>query len=332
MNNYEIDWSDIVFGSKKCLRELKAVLIAPSREMSIVRLTQLVKQYLPNGNIVIACSKESYIDGFEGQPQFRTLSAEIIKDISCKVNKSPSPHKITLLHCEQSDMNQIYEKVKFSQVILVNGSWKNSFHTRPEYYTLISNNIPFEFVSPFADEVEAKKYADDFEVRQYKSDKLLTEIEMFNIANLSAINSFDNNFQTGVALGKRSGDKYKLILTAFNKTVPYQSFAWHFGPLRERHLCVAGDLNYYDTIHAEVLLLVNAQKEKISLKDTVLFINLLPCPNCARMLCETDINEVIYSIDHSGGYAVALLEKAGKKVTRLIDSDSILRTEESYAS
>jgi hypothetical protein len=36
------------------------------------------------------------------------------------------------------------------------------------------------------------------------------------------------------------------------------------------------------------------------------------------MFCETDIAEFVYSEDHSAGYAIALLEKAGKKVRRVI--------------
>ncbi|NTW61981.1 hypothetical protein HGB25_01035, partial [Candidatus Saccharibacteria bacterium] len=115
--------------------------------------------------------------------------------------------------------------------------------------------------------------------------------------------------------------------TAFNKTVPYQTFAWHFGPQRETHMAAPGDLNYYDTIHAEANLIVAAAKNCTNLSGTTLFINLLPCPNCAKILCETDINEVVYSLDHSDGYAVALLEKAGKTVRRLIDSEKLIRSE-----
>jgi hypothetical protein len=36
------------------------------------------------------------------------------------------------------------------------------------------------------------------------------------------------------------------------------------------------------------------------------------------MLSETDIEEFVYSIDHSEGYAIKLLEAAGKKVRRIV--------------
>lgn len=329
MNNYETNWSDIAFGSKKSLRGLNATFIATPRQMSIARFTQLVKNYLPIGNITIGCAEELYINGFDNQSQFKTLQFDEIKSLVEKVNKSSSPHKITMLHCKQSDLVSIYEKIKFRKVVLVNGSWQYTFHTRPEYYALVSRNIPFEFVSPFADEQEAIEYAADFDkhITLQKSDINLTELEMIQAANNVAKNAFDHSFQGGVALGKKNGDRYKLVMTTYNKTVPYQTFAWHFGPLRERHLSPPGDLNYYDTIHAEANLIVQAAKNHIDLQGTSLFINLLPCPNCAKILCESDIVEVVYSLDHSNGYAVALLEKAGKIVRRLVDNEKLINQE-----
>jgi len=329
MNKYEFWWSDMAFGDKKPLKTLDATFIATPREMSVARFTQLVKNYLPHGNIIVGCAEELYVNGFDSQPQFKTLQYSDIKSLVDKVKESSSPHKITILHCKQSDLVPIYEKIKFRKVMLVNGSWQYTFHTRSEYYTLVSRNIPFEFVSPFASEEEAVEYAANFDkqIVLQKPGLGLTELQMIQAANNVAKNAFDHSFQSGVALGRKKRDKYELITTAFNKTVPYQTFAWHFGPLRERHLSPPGDLNYYDTIHAEANLIVQAAKQHIDLKGTSLFINLLPCPNCAKILCESDIVEIIYSIDHSDGYAVALLEKAGKTVRRLVDNEKLINQE-----
>ena len=328
MNNYELNWSELAFATKKPLKSLNAVFISAPRVMSISRLTQLIKQYLPTGNIVIGCAEELYIDGYDGQAQFKTLQSGDIAALVDKVNKSPSPHKITVLHYRQSDIVAIYNKVKFHSVVLVNGSWQYSFHLRPEYYALVSQNIPFDFVSPFVDEIEAMEYANNFKSRiTPKANNLFTDVEMLRIANAAAKDSFDTSFQTGTSLGKRSGNKYEFIATSYNKTVPYLTFAWHHGALRERHLSPSGDLNYYDTVHAEIMLLAEAQKKGLVLVGTSLFINLLPCPTCARVLCETDISEIVYSLDHSNGYAVALLEKAGKTVRRLVDNDYLINKE-----
>ena len=329
MNKYELNWSDIAFGSKKVLKDLDAIFIAPPREISTTRFTQLVKQFLPIGNIVLGCAEEEYIVGFEGQPQFKTLRCETVKPLIDRVNVSSSPNKITILHCKQSELVYIYEKIKFRHVLLVSGSWQFTFHTRPEYYALVNNKTPFEFVSPFSSEKEALQYALDFEKNMVvqKPGVLLSETQMMDAASAVAKNAFDHSFQSGVALGKKIGPNYTLLATAFNKTVPFQTFAWHFGPLRERHLSAPGDLNYYDTIHAETNLIVQVAKNHIDMVGATLFINLLPCPNCAKILCETGISEIVYSLDHSNGYAVALLEKAGKKVRRLLDNEKLIKSE-----
>jgi dCMP deaminase len=330
MSDLELNWSDLVFGSKKAIKDLNAIFVPVPREISTARFTQIIKQYLPIGNIVIGISDEEYINGFSGQSQFKTLQLKSVKSIVNKVNNSSSPNKIMILHCHQSDILPILNKIKFRKVLLVNGSWQYSFHVRPEYYALATQNIPFEFISPFASEDEAIKYSVDFEskVAPLKTDNLLTELEMLQEASAAAKYSFDNGFQTGVSLGMKDGDKYKLAAVSYNKTVPYRTFAWHYGASRERHLSPSGDLNHYDTIHAEMKLLLDAQKSGLKITDMTLFINLLPCPICARMLCESDIKEIVYSLDHSNGYAVALLEKAGKVVRRVIDSDNLIKMEE----
>ncbi len=328
MKNNEYNWSDLVFGSKKPLKELDAVFLSISREMSVGRFTQLIKQYLPTGNIIVAVTNEPYIKGFEGQPQFKTMDLDDVRPLIDKVNASKSPHKIVILHCNQSDIVPILDKIKLRLALFVNGSWLHSFHMRPEYYTLVSNGIIFKLISPFIDETEAKTYAENHQSKVLLSKKYLTDIESMKLANEIAKNSFANEHQTGAIISKNNNGKYQPIIGTYNVVVPYETFAWHNGASRERHLSPMGDLTHYDTVHAEVLGVIQAQKNKIDLSSTSLFINLLPCPACARMLCQTDISEIVYSLDHSEGYAVSLLEKAGKKVRRLIVNNDILKRED----
>jgi deoxycytidylate deaminase len=313
------DWSDLAFGSKKPVKELHAIFITAPREISAARFTQIIKDYLPKGNLVLGISKEDYVLGLESQPQFKMLRPGAVQSIIDKVNTSPSKHKIYTLKYSQRDITHVLEKLNFKNVLLVNGSWYTAFHFRPEYHTLVQNNIPFEKISPFKDEQEAHDYEDSLDIPEKTPSGHYSDIDMLNIANQVAKRSFDyGGFQTGVALGRKKGDKYKLVATAFNAVVPYQTYAMHFGSLREKHLSPPQDLNYYDTIHAEVALINKAQKEKLDIKGTTLFINLMPCPTCARMLSQTDITGIVYSVDHSEGYALKLLASSGKKAIRLV--------------
>jgi len=313
-------WSELAFGSKKPLSSLKAIFIAAPREISVKRFTQFVKEYLPIAPIVVGIAAEDYIDGFEFQPQFKTLQQKTIQSVIDKVNASATVHKIHSLTYQQRDLPFILEKVTFLKTVFVNGSWHHSFHTLPQYYTLMNNRIPYTLVSPFSDEAEALQYEADItkQIPEATVKKIMNETELMLAADEVAKQSFDNGFQTGAVLAKKTKNGYQLIETGFNKVVPYQTFALLEGASRERHFSPVNDLNHYDTIHAEMMLLTKMLSAQKSVKGLSLFVNLMPCPNCARNLAETDIAEVVYRTDHSEGYAVQLFEKNHKKVRRLV--------------
>lgn len=312
------DWNELAFGSKKPLHDLKPIFIMAPRHMSQARLNQLVKTYLPLGNIVIGIAKEDFVLGLEGQPQFKMLRLTDVEMLVQKVNKAGLHHKIATLSYFQRDGRFVLEKIKAKKVLLINGSWHHLFHTHPEYFVLVTHNMPYEVLSPFASEQEAREYEVTTKLLPIPQKGMFDAVEMLDIARQAASHSYDNGFQTGVALGRQNGNKYELLATSFNKVVPFQTFAWHNGPTREVNFSPMHDLNHYDTVHAEVMMIIKAQKDGINLHGTTLFINLLPCPSCARMFTQTDIAEFVYREDHSDGYGVKMLEAAGKKVTRIV--------------
>jgi len=312
------DWSELAFGSKKTINGLKTVFIVAPRELSTARFTQLVKEYLPKANLVVGISQEPHVLGLEDQPQFSMLKRETIQPTIDKVRASAAKNKIYTFNYSQRDLVYILDKLSFRSVILVNGSWKFPFHTQAPFYALVKKETPYEMVSPFASDDEAKSYAETTKPQTPPKTGSFSEAEMQELADAAAKQSFDNGFQTGVSLGRKKGTKYRLLATAFNKVVPYQTYAMHHGAARETNFSPMHDLNHYDTTHAEVELIIKAQKEKIDFKGTTLFINLLPCPTCARMLSQTDIGEFVYHEDHSDGYAVKMLERAGKNVRRVV--------------
>ncbi|HSX32015.1 MAG TPA: deaminase [Candidatus Saccharimonadales bacterium] len=319
------DWGDLAFGSKQPVNKLNATFIAAPRDISLERFKQLIKAYLPKGNIVLGISQEPFVDGLEDEPQFRMLQLSKVQPIIDKVNTSPSKYKIYTLKYFQRETKYLFEKLKFTKVLLINGSWHLSFHHTPNYYALVNHHTDYELITPFADEQEALTYdkwaAKEFDKRLKKvlpTEGYFTEQQMLGFASEVAKGSFDYTYQAGVVLGKKTDKGYQLLTWSFNRVVPYQTYAFHHGSLREKHFSPANDLNYYDTVHAETELLINALKQKMDLSGTTLFINLLPCPTCGRMLAETDISEIIYSLDHSDGYTLSILEQAHKTVKRVV--------------
>src|ERR1700744_4481729 len=110
-NKYEFDWADLAFGSKKPLKELRATFIAAPRELSVERFKQLIKTYLPKGNIVLGISKEPYVEGFEDQPQFKMLKRKSVQNVIRQVNQANNQHKIYALEYFQRELPYILEKI-----------------------------------------------------------------------------------------------------------------------------------------------------------------------------------------------------------------------------
>lgn len=321
---YNFDWADLAFASKRPVNSLAATFIAAPRELTAKRFGQLVKNYLPKGNIVLGLAKEPYVLGFENQPQFKTLGTSGVQSIVDKVNAASAKYKIYTLSYFQREANYLLQKLDFARIVFVNGSWQYAFHTRELYYTIVRRGLPFELVSPFTDEAEAKGYeraTEETIKRVFPLPQLgerLTDANMLLAAETAAKYSYDYNYQTGLALGgKVSSGIYEFMAATHNKVVPFETYAMLHGASREQHFSPPHDLNHYDTVHAEIELLINAAKHGADLAGSSVFINLLPCPPCSRALCDTEISELIYRNDHSEGYAIRMLEEAGKKVRRI---------------
>jgi deoxycytidylate deaminase len=325
-SDYAFDWADLAFGNKKPIKELRATFIAAPREMSEKRFKEIIKTYLPQGDIVLGISKEPFVEGFEDQPQFRMLDAKRVQKTIDLVNRSGTPHRVYILRYFQRELPFLLEKLGFKRAVFVRGSWRHVFHVSSSYYTLMQKHTPYEMISPFVDEAEARGYAKHTAVLNNKwvddyVHERFSEKGMLDLAAKVATFSYDYSFQTGVALGRRSyaGAKpYRALKVACNEVVPFPTYAMHYGNSREEKLSPPNDLNHYDAVHAEVELLLGMLEDHRELEGTTLFINLLPCPSCARMFARTSIEEFMYSVDHSDGYAIKMLEAAGKKVRRIV--------------
>ncbi len=322
---HRFDWSELAFGSKKPLKRLDATFIVAPREMSQKRFKQLIKTYLPHGNIVLGVAKEDYVDGLEGQPQFRMLRLDSVSDIIDQVNRSQGKYSIYTLTYFQRELAYILEKIPFRLVALVNGSWRRAFHLSKPYYVMAEQGIRFEYVSPFSSQSEARAYESTVITEIESSVDIpecgveLSSQHIMNTAKQTASYSFDHTFQVGLALGRKTEteDMYTFLDATFNRVIPWQTYVLHNGSSREKYVTPPQDLNHYDTVHAEVEMLIRAQHFGVDLANTTIFINVMPCPACARMLTRLDVTEVVYELDHSDGYAVSLLEKAGKNVRRV---------------
>lgn len=320
--SYEYSWPNLDTEHKSFLRSRKATLVLAPRELSRERLLQIVKQYLPVGTIVFGISSEPHVAGFDTQPQFRMLDSKIVSVLAAKVSSSVSPQKLYMLRYPQHATDDVIRFVRPRKVVVVRGSYQYAFHRSSTYRLLMKREIPFELISPFTDEAEAHAY----EARVSKGwgdielPRVGNEVEMLALANKVASRSYDYSFQTGLVIAEKEPGGYKPILATYNPVIPYQTYALHFGNAREDNLSNVHDTNHYDTIHAEMHALVELMHRGDTLEGRTMFIELLPCPNCARTLSQTGLRELVYRRDHSGGYAKKLFEQCKITVRTMEDA------------
>lgn len=308
-------WGDFSDGDKQFFRGLKATFVLAPREMSQERVVQIVKSTLSKGPVLFGIAVEKYVNGFEGQRQFRTLDTTYVMQLAEKIALSSIPKKLYVLKYPQSEVNEVIRALRPRKAVVVRGSYLYAFHLSSTYALLEKRGIPFEYSSPFVDETEALRYLSENDNAKELLPTEGTKEEMFDGVRLISKQSYDYSFQTGVVLAEKIRGKYRLIDAACNEVVPFQTYALHYGNAREiHHVEHQGNATHYDTIHAEMNLLVRSMQQQNDFKGKSLFINTMPCPNCARTLSKTGLKEVFYQNEHSSGYAKKLLERSGIKV------------------
>ena len=71
-------------------------------------------------------------------------------------------------------------------------------------------------------------------------------------------------------------------------------------------------------VHAEQNALLQAGTNS---RGSTLYSTIVPCPICARMICNAQVTRVVYIDDYSDLTGVELLKQAGVKLTRLDKED-----------
>lgn len=284
----------------------KPLLILGSRQISAERVQQLTKQLITKRPVVWGCVTEQYITGLEDCAQFQTLSlAELT--LALEKIKLTKNQQLTILQYSQADTVKAIKRLPWSGVIGVNGSWHRAFHYRDEYHLIKKLHLPYKLVSSFVDETEARQYLEQIKPKLVSLKKSVNQKfsvkELLELATQAGKHSFDYTFQAGAVLAKNG----RLLLWAHNAVVPYETYMLHAGASKEKKLTPPQDLNHFDTNHAEVELMLKALEQKLDLTDCSLFIKLMPCPICARMLARTPLKKIVCQLEHSQGYAKKIL-------------------------
>ncbi len=309
-------WQQLSNKDKKNIGQNKPILILGPRQISDQRILELTKKIAGKKPVIWGCLNDKFIPGLENSPQFQTLSLAKLKQSLKKLDKKFQA-KVSILQYDYRYTKYLIRELDLSAVVGLYGSWYKAFHFTPIFYELIKKKLNYKLMSNFVDEDEARSYELQIKKQFPKLSSLIkdkmSDEQLLNLADAVSRRSFDYTFQTGAVLARDQ----QVLLTVHNRILPYETYALQHGATKEKHFSPPQDLNHFDTNHAEVELILKALAQKLDLTNSNLYINLLPCPTCAKMLAATPIKKIFYRHDHSQGYAHHLLTQMNKKLIRV---------------
>lgn len=105
----------------------------------------------------------------------------------------------------------------------------------------------------------------------------------------------------------------KIILRGNNKDIPIDHTPYQVGEARD--FFKAGERqDLANTIHAEQNIIAQAAKKGISLEGTSLYVNIFPCPVCAKLIAFCGIKNLYFGEGGSNFDAKKVLDSAGVKI------------------
>lgn len=149
--------------------------------------------------------------------------------------------------------------------------------------------------------------------------KIISWDEYFmGLAHLSALRSKDPNTQVGACIVDENNKVVSIGYNGMPRGCNDKDMPWErVGGFKET--------KYAYVVHAELNAILNSPR---SLNNTILYVSLFPCNECAKAIIQSGIKEVIYESDKYDGtdgnvVSKKLLDAAGVKYKKLPYSLSI---------
>ena len=125
---------------------------------------------------------------------------------------------------------------------------------------------------------------------EYRKDYLSWDDYFMGIAKLSAMRSKDPNTQVGACIVTHDN---RILSTGYNGTpngIDDKEFRWgrEGAPLETKYLFVC---------HAEMNAILNFRGNKREFENAKIYVDLFPCNECAKLIIQSGIKEVIYLSD-----------------------------------
>ena len=150
---------------------------------------------------------------------------------------------------------------------------------------------------------------------EFRKDYINWDTYFMGIAKLSAMRSKDPNTQVGACIVSHDN---RILSTGYNGTpngIHDDDFKWS----REGNSL---ETKYFFVCHAEMNAILNFRGYKREFENAKIYVDLFPCNECAKLIIQSGIKEVIYLCDKYANTESVIASKmmfdnAGVKYRRL---------------
>lgn len=131
-------------------------------------------------------------------------------------------------------------------------------------------------------------------INKQKKEYLTWDEYFMAVAKLSSLRSKDPNTQVGACI---VGDDNRILSIGYNGTpngYPDDEFPWdrEGTPLETKYMYVC---------HAEMNAIINYRGSRKELENAKVYVDLFPCNECAKIIIQSGIKEVVYLSDKYKG-------------------------------
>lgn len=127
-------------------------------------------------------------------------------------------------------------------------------------------------------------------INKQRKDYLSWDQYFMGVAQLSALRSKDPSTQVGACI---VGNDNRILSIGYNGTP--NGFKDEYFPWDREGLPL--ETKYMYVCHAELNAVLNYRGSRKELEDATLYVDLFPCNECAKIICQSGIREVVYLRD-----------------------------------
>lgn len=157
--------------------------------------------------------------------------------------------------------------------------------------SLLREDIPFSAISPSGKKVKTDDVPPtELPIMVQKREGAISWDDYFMaVSYLSAMRSKDPSTQVGATVVNKANQIVGVGYNGFPRGISNDELPWSREAAREI------DRKYFYIVHAEVNAVLN--KNDSSLHDCTIYVALFPCNECAKIIIQSGIKEVVYLSD-----------------------------------